>query len=318
MNKVFFVAVNNGYYSDGAPTNKCIDFFRERSLNNLFCTIVGNIVIKSGSPSNSSNGAMSDNSRWYDLAKAISDSGAVAGIQLSTTWPNYTGQNVFENHRWSSYEKELKDSFKYFNLEESFENLRYSISQSINHGFKHIQIHAAHGYLYSTLLDPIIYNDYQSTVNGLISIAKYIKTRGCTSSLRISLYCGLSELRENQRIKILGGLVNIGFDYIDVSEGYYNFDKKYIYPSTLTHLNLRNKRSLEFAEKNTSQDFIISGQLNPITIYPKNVYVGICRELIANPMFLINKTKICDNCGECHYYSRGLSELSCPKWDTRH
>ena len=314
MNKVFFVAVNNGYYLDGVPTNKCINFYKARSKNSLFCTIVGNIVIKSGLPSNSTNGIMTNNSRWTELAKAISDSGAVPGVQLSTTWPNYSGQHGFKNHRWISYERKIKGILEHINIEETFNNLWYSVSQSIDNGFKHIQIHAAHGYLFSALLDPNLYHYYPSVVAYLINTAKYIKSRGCTSSIRISLYCGFSEFRENRRCNVLAELIDRGFDYIDISEGYYNFDKKYIYPYTAAQLNSRKERSLKFADKNTSQNFIISGQLNPTAIFPKNVNIGICRELIANPMFLNNKTSICDNCGQCHYYSRGMSELMCPKW----
>lgn len=317
MNRVFFLAVNNGYYLDGVPNSKCIEFFRKRSSNNLYCTLVGNIVIKGGYPSNSQNGIMSFSSKWNELANAISDEGAIAGVQLSTTWSKYVGQDLFRNSNWNSYEKELKKILTSINIDELFINLRESICTSIDNGFKHIQIHAAHGYLFSILLDPYLYHNWLTIIKRLNCEAQYIKSKGCTSSIRVSNYCGLTDSREGARQNVLSGLTNNGFDYIDISEGYYNFDKNYIYPSTKIQLNSRIERSLQLAQKNISQNYIVSGQISPKAHFHPNVCIGICRELIANPMFLVNNIKKCDNCGDCHYYSKGQTELWCSKWEIK-
>ena len=113
---------------------------------------------------------------------------------------------------------------------------------------------------------------------------------------------------------MLNQLFKNTFDFIDISEGYYNFNKRFIYPYTEIELSSRLARSLAIIEKYPLQKFIFSGHIDPFSSFPNNAYIGICRELIANPQYLINASKKCDDCGTCHFYSNGQSELSCSKW----
>jgi hypothetical protein len=45
-----------------------------------------------------------------------------------------------------------------------------------------------------------------------------------------------------------------------------------------------------------------------------NVHPGLCRDLIANPRFLDDRSDGCKNSGKCHYHTRGAGSVTCPRW----
>lgn len=313
MNKNFFLGVNTGYYEFGIPTEECLRFYRERSGNDIYCSIVGNIVIKNGFATNNSAGIMSDHKSWTILASEIERNGTLPGIQLSSTWENYEGQKTFTNLYWEQFVKATKDNLHNININTLFENIKLSFDLAIFHNFKHIQIHAAHGYLLSLLLDPYFYYDTDLIVKELTDLAIYYKDR-VEISIRLSGYCGLEETAEEKRLRKIKKLFNNTFDYIDLSEGYYNYKKMLIYPHSQEMRKNRLERCISIAKLFPTQKFIFSSCNTSDVADLDNVHVGYCRNIIANPKFFVNKLQICNLCGDCHYFSNDMTKLSCSKW----
>lgn len=314
--KIFFLPVNTGYFIKNIPTSTCVEFYRKRSYEELYCSIIGNISTIQGYCTNPGTGVISTNSQWDRLSDAIRANGTKPGIQLSRTWPNYVGQTEFKNPDWECYRTDLVVKLKNIDLSELLDDFVNSISLSVSKGFEHLQIHAAHGYLLSCLLDPYLYHCPEKVVDILKQISNSFKDI-VELSIRVSAYCGFPENIEACRREILKAIYSNGYEYIDISEGYYNYDKGIIYPNNAQRKDERLRRSLNIAQENPTQKFIISGWSDPLQIPPPNVYKGFCRQLIADPEFAKKLIYSCKECGECHYYSLGRTSLSCGRWNER-
>jgi len=313
--KVFFLPVNTGFVINGLPDQRCIEFYSERSGNGIDCSIVGNVVISDGYGANNVCSTISNDKVWETLSTAISSNGTKPGIQLSSTWDGYSGNKKFVASRNENPIKDYKKSVSNIKLpaiENILFNLRNSIELSINAGFKHIQVHAAHGYLFSLLIDPSfsVYSNF--FLNELKKIATDLKFKGIESSIRFSLLTGSQKLDED-RESLINQIMETGFDFFDVSFGFYNINKNLIYPETSSALKSRRLKTIELANKYSDKKIIISGKMNKTQCYnlPSNIHLGICRDLIANPKALSEPKNGCRNCGDCHYYSKGKQSLKC-------
>ncbi|EPG6796961.1 hypothetical protein NUN95_001508 [Klebsiella aerogenes] len=317
-NKFFFLPVNTGYGLNGEPDDKLIDFYHKRSGNRIHCSIVGNVVIPNGYGSNEYCLFISKSDKWKILSDTINNNNTLAGIQLSTTWPNYIGNKNFVTSSSSSidaYLYQLKN-INTTEIDEIITRLEEAINISIDQGFRHIQLHAAHGYFFSLLIDNLFCTLSSYALEKIhdifLNIPKHIET-----SLRFSLLIGIQHLDKLRHRKgIIKDILNLPFDYFDISFGFYNINKHMIYPETESMLSSRIKKSIELSIENPNKKFIISGRSirNYNHELPENIFVGICRDIIANPKFLVNSVDGCNLCGDCHYYSRGESHLSCGRW----
>lgn len=314
MRRLFFLPVNTGYYKNGCPTEECVRFYTDRSDTSIYCSIIGNVVLINGFSTNISCGYISKDRSWAKLSSGIKKNGTIPGIQLSTTYENYHGQELFVNKDWIEYERFLISKIKNVNLSQLIHDLKASIRLCYYSGFEHIQIHAAHGYLFSILLDPFINAQIDDVIETLMEVSQYAKGLSLSTSIRVSLFCGFDEERESSRKNVIAGLCVGEFDFVDISEGYYNYNKNYIYPTIKEELSKRWIRGTRFALENEKQNMILSGKIIRFENYPDNVSIGVCRDLIANPMFSKNSYSICDNCGGCHYYSSGMEKMNCSKW----
>ncbi|MDA8445227.1 hypothetical protein [Paracidovorax valerianellae] len=318
VRNIFFIAVNTGYSTQGNPNRDFIEFYRQRSGNGLYCAIVGNVVIPDGFGSNEFCSKISNHSVWSSVATAIRDEGAKPGIQLASTWQGYKGNIKFIPQDYESainHYLEIGKSFTKTDVKNAFQSLTKASKLAIDHGFSHLQLHAAHGYLFNLLLDSRFSNLSNLALELATDWAQNMKQAGIETSMRISILTGDLELDNSDRTINLSDFCNTGFDYLDISEGFYNIDKKLIYPTSEKQLLERFTRSTNRAKQHSQQLFIISGKIFS-TIHndiPKNVHLGVCRDLIANPEYLSNN-KPCQNCMKCHYHSRGASKLECSLW----
>ncbi|MHB8057448.1 MAG: oxidoreductase [Desulfuromonadaceae bacterium] len=316
MTKLFFLPVNTGYAVNGEPSDRLLEFYSSRSGNGLYCAIVGNVIIPDGFGSNDSCSKISTSKAWQKLASAIEFNGARSGIQLSSSWNNYFGMTQFEascNHLSTYYD--VVGSLSSQDVETIFNNLRHGIELSVKAGFRHIQIHAAHGYIFSLLIDNKYSKFSDVSISQLNEIAKDLSKEKIESSLRISLISGDPKIDEN-RGSLIDLLCDLPFSFIDISTGYYNVNKHLIYPVSSAMLQSRFNFTIMLADRFPSRQFILSGKSQGIRSQdlPPNVHIGIARDLIANPDFLSTYQDGCVDCMQCHYYSRGESSLGCGKW----
>jgi 2,4-dienoyl-CoA reductase-like NADH-dependent reductase (Old Yellow Enzyme family) len=319
--KYFFLAVNTGFTENRLPDARCLDFYRIRSGHGLHCSIVGNVVIPNGTGTNDVSSGISADRAWHSLADVISEQGAIAGIQLASTWNGYKGMVSFvppkDADPVSTYLK-IASEISEEEIRNVFAELTRGTELAIDAGFRHIQLHAAHGYLFNLLLDSH-FSPYAELALQLTSKwAEEIAASQSESSIRFSMWSGDPVFDQSRQKQIADDLILINVNYLDVSAGFYNVDKKLIYPSTADLLSERVDATMSIASENARTNFILSGKSSRAwdTSLPKNIHIGICRDLIANPNFLRDRDNGCKNCMKCHYFSRGQDSLTCGQWET--
>jgi NADPH2 dehydrogenase len=287
--------------------------------------MVGNVSITKEHVPNASTGVISSSREWARLASAIQQEGTSPGIQLSATFPGYIGQREFlaKNPReeLERYRRMIGNMTKeeWDNIDSLFCN---AIDMSLEHGFEHIQVHAAHGYAFSIVLDPKL-NPHSCGIDELMHVLDYMSnTCDIGSSLRVSWSTGLEYDGQRQNSLLRHWMPYSRQIALDLSNGYYNLDKRYIYPSSDMGQAPFMHYAVELAKRYDHALFVVAGNVwNPfryIDRTPSNIEFALGRALIADPQHLCRmkegKEMVCDDCGLCHYYSKGQRRLNCPKW----
>lgn len=317
--RVFFLGVNTGFVSDGIPDDRYVDFYRQRSSARLYCAIVGNVVVPDGHGSNRSTAYLGAKPVWSELASAISEQGTLAGIQLATAWDGYQGSRSFlsaDGDQVINRAKDLVRDIGNAGVTRVLDSFALAAKMAVDHGFAHIQFHAAHGYLLSLLIDERIFSQAGRVHEGLARISEDLREQGLETSLRISMRTGDAVFDANGTERLQDNLAALPFDLLDLSSGFYNINKRLIYPSLDDIISARLTESMRIVIRNPARQFIVSGKISSqATKLPENAHIGICRDLIANPNFLFETDNGCRNHGKCHYFSRGEEHVTCPKWD---
>jgi 2,4-dienoyl-CoA reductase-like NADH-dependent reductase (Old Yellow Enzyme family) len=315
----FFVGLNTGYVTDGEPDARCVEFYKRRSSPALFCVIVGNVVIPGGHGTNASTPTISRSRMWATIARTIENHGSCPGVQLTTTWEGYKGSRSF---RPSDASQAIDSSRKVVRelgsagVASVLASLKNGAEIAIEAGFRHVQVHAAHGYLLSLLVDGRIYDGAREIRSWLIEWSLRMRANRIATSIRISLRTGDKIFDALGRDEFHNSIASMPFDFIDVSSGFYNIDKQLIYPARPDTLRERRQETLLLAERHRKANFILSGRalIQSDEDLPSNVHIGLCRDLIANPDYLNDRNRRCVNSGKCHYFSRGGSQLTCTQW----
>ncbi|HEY8263239.1 MAG TPA: hypothetical protein VIG26_02665 [Methyloceanibacter sp.] len=316
--RTFFVGLNTGYVDANAPDERMVAFYEERSSVRLSCAIVGNVVLPGGHPVNAVTAMMSSDPRWKRLAASIASRGTTPGIQLTTAWEGYQGATSFRPKDWGetiAKSRALAARVGSRQLQQLFSGLRTGTEMAAEAGYRHVQLHAAHGYLFSLLIDRRIYDGAADCLELIASWAKVSAEAGLETSLRISLRTGDDHFDHTGATKFQDAASALPVDIVDVSSGFYNIDKRLIYPSTSAILNDRHRETSDLAVRHPAMQFILSGKASEVVDdFSPNVHLGLCRDLIANPRFLDDRSDGCKNSGKCHYHSRGASSVICPRW----
>lgn len=318
--KNFFVGLNTGFVFDKRPDQRCCDFYAARSGHGLYCAIVGNVTIPGGIGTNANTAEISDHPAWLRLAHSITKKGALAGIQLATVWPSYTGMKNFVS-RVSADEinryRDMVRSTTADDVERLFRTVQVGSDLAMKAGFGHIQLHAAHGYLVSLLIDRRIYPNADMVLAAIAGWAARCAARGIETSIRVSMRTGDSAFDANGREAFLDQIASLPVGYVDLSSGFYEIDKRLIYPSLASILRQRREETVAVANRYEYREFIFSGRslLAIEADFPANLHIGVCRDLIANPNYLRDKDNGCINAMKCHYYSRGQTQLTCGRWE---
>ncbi|MGJ5044171.1 hypothetical protein [Bradyrhizobium sp. HKCCYLRH1062] len=317
--RTFFVGLNTGFVHDGAPDERMVAFYEERSSALLSCAIIGNVVLPGGHPVNATTATMSSDRRWKTLATSIAAQGTTPGVQLATAWENYEGATSFRPKNWVetiAKSRALAAWVSSSRLRQLFEGLLAGTEMAAEAGFRHVQLHAAHGYLFSLLMDRRLYDGAAECLELAGAWSQTCRKAGLETSVRISLKTGDADFDRVGATTHQDAACSLPVDIVDVSSGFYNIDKRLIYPSTRAILRDRHRETLELAARHPGTQFILSGKASGVVDdLPPNVHLGFCRDLIANPKFLEGRSHGCQNSGKCHYHSRGASSVWCPLWE---
>jgi NADPH2 dehydrogenase len=318
--RIFFLGVNTGYVANGLPDSRYVEFYRQRSSRVLHCAIIGNVVVPGGHRSNDATPTLTSDPVWGKIASAITERGSLAGIQLATSWAGYVGARKFVTSDPDSVIADGRALIEKLGPGGSatiLEAFQTASDMAIEHGYRHVQLHGAHGYLLSLLVDYRINSRSEEILYRLSRLAERLAAAAVETSLRISLLTGDAAFDEVGAARFHDIVAALPFDFIDLSSGFYNIDKRLIYPSRPDVIAARRSMTINVANRHPGRKFILSGRAMNATRepLPNNVHLGLCRDLIANPLFLTQPDQGCENRNKCHYFSRGEKSLRCGRWD---
>lgn len=318
--RIFFLGVNTGYVTNGLPDSRYIEFYRRRSSSALHCAIIGNIVVPGGHGSNDVTPTLTADRVWGDIAAAITDGGSMPGIQLATSWAGYIGTRKFVGNDPSSVisaARALVQELGPVGSGSVLDAFNKGALIAADHGYRHVQLHGAHGYLLSLLIDHRINPRSEEIFGRLVRLGEDLTAAGIETSLRISLLTGDVSFDATGTARFHDSIAALPFDFVDLSSGFYNIDKRLIYPSRPDTIVARRSMTVSVASRHPTRNFILSGRAMSAAsdTLPDNLHIGLCRDLIANPKFLAQPAKGCENRSKCHYFSKGESSLHCARWD---
>jgi len=269
--------------------------------------------------------------RFAALARCISQRGSLAGIQLASA-PG----NLFPARRWRSSSKpaeviRLRNIVSSYADEEIDRHLASFVRSALlakEAGYDVVQIHAAHGYLLSLLLNP-----QTNTRDGRFSahsswFEEFLRSltnalNETLISIRLSTLTGLAA--QDEEIEWTRSIENraakSGVDIVDLSAGFYTIDRQLIYPGRAWMMPIYS-RWLKTLTHDLPCLVAIAGRFTDLRTIaedlPSNVLVALGRALIADPDFAekswdgrFDEINSCQLKNHCHYFSRRRSALEC-------
>lgn len=331
--RILLAPINTGFARLGVPTTALLRFHAERSGPEIGISMLGNVAINETAITNPGTAVLTEDTDpqpFQALARMASDRGSLAGIQLAYCPPiqpqrRWVSKSVAEEaSRLSSLVTRYTDS----DLDHILRQFIASSRLATHIGFDVIQIHGAHGYLVSLLLNPLVNSrsgHFSLTGPWLRAFAQALldATRGALLSVRLSLHSGLtidSDEELDCTRAATATLAAVGVQMIDYSAGFYTVDRRLIYPGV-------EKGALPYLESciRSSQElqclFCVSGNvqhLRDLPSLPDNFVVSVGRALVADPDLLVkirsgrhDAIRPCVRTGRCHYFSRGNSHIEC-------
>lgn len=333
-NKFLFdlAPINTGFAPNGIYDERILNFHNLRSGNFISSSYVGNVATSKSSVTNFSTAFFcQENIRTFiKLAKLISANGSVPAIQIgsriSARKPpkKWTG-NILSHVAFASAELVRLSSYE---IQKEIDLLVDIALKLADCGFLVVQLHAAHGYFFSRLFNRIINTRTDKFAFGeldwlLNSLAKFGLASSSLLEIRLNIKDGIEEIDHEliYKKKLIGAIADIGFKRISLSNGFYDIDKNFIYPATKSFSDASISFATEIAKEHKQCTFSVAGNIlgsvTPNSNIPENLVIALGRPLIADPFavtnFWNNRSLICNFCGECHYFSKGRSSLTCPR-----
>ena len=332
--RVLLAPINTGFARDYRPSRRLLDFHRLRSGPTIGVSILGNVAISrdaAPSPGTAVLSQKGDLRRFSLISRAIKLRGSLAGIQIASS-PIGLSPPV----RWRAPNVAAEVS-RLQHLIEGFgqDYIRQSLSDFVNTallsaeaGFDIVQIHAAHGYLMSLLLNPVINrrtDEYSLCGTWLREFVDELRTqlRDTLLSFRVSVASGLPDQgpERDSNTGLVARLARYGVDLIDLSAGFYTVDRHLVYPSLrVGPIPLYSVAQAYATQVNSLVAFagnILDLRDIPNDI-PKNLFCTVGRAFIADPQFSeksargrFDEIRWCQRTGHCHYFTRGRAGLEC-------
>jgi len=229
------------------------------------------------------------------------DRGSIAGIQLAAAPPFIEPQR-----RWRTLDRthelnRLRSMTASIGANKIAECLQEFGDSRLapKTGIHAIQLHAAHGYLLSLLLNPdfnVREDEYSIKEDWLDRFVESVRVRLSESSLlsfRTSIYAGVrSKVAEfDSTLALTKRFIRLGVDYVDLSAGYYTINRTLIYPIA----DKKAKSQLPYYEaaaaiaRQVSKPIVFAGNLRDVRSIPSdmpdNLIIAAARALIADPTF---------------------------------
>jgi 2,4-dienoyl-CoA reductase-like NADH-dependent reductase (Old Yellow Enzyme family) len=333
--RVLLAPINTGFARNGRPTYRLLLFHSLRAGPEIGISTLGNVAVSAEVRTNSNTAVLqsaADVSRFAVIARRIQASGSLAGIQLAYSPPGLRPEYAWVVQDRTAERKRLTsivDSYSDDAIQRTLGSYARSAILAAKARFDVVQIHAAHGYLLSLLLSPLVnrrtgYFSFNGPWLPGFALSILEVTRDCLTSFRLSLFSGLVEtpFEELAAVReISRTLANAGIHILDYSAGFYTVDKRLIYPGIergvaplynyVQTLSADVKAPLSFAGNITD--------LRMISGIPTQFLISVGRSFIADAEFakksLSNRFDTisrCDRTGHCHYFSRRKGMIECP------
>lgn len=331
--RILLAPINTGFARDHRPTFRLVQFHCERSGPTIGFSTVGNVAIAPDAAPSAETAVLSRSSdipRFALIARTIKRKGSLAGIQIASSPIGLAPATRWKTPDLESEVKRLRlltGDFSQDYLKQSLSQFLNAASLAEKAGFDLIQIHAAHGYLLSLLLNHALNPRTDEFAYNGTWVEEFVqqlnKLRGnALLSFRVSIRSQVEAGGEDDLdFRLANRLAQNGVDLVDFSSGFYTIDRHLIYPGA--HLSglplyppardiaLRLPCLVGFAGN------ILDLRDVPRDL-PTNLFCSVGRALIADPDFAIksslgrfDEVRWCGRTGHCHYFTRGRSHLEC-------
>lgn len=332
MIKFDFAPINTGFAKNGIYDTRILNFHSVRSGKNIETAYVGNVSVNVKRTTNSSTAFFNKQNNLFlkKLATVISDNGSLPGIQIASRLSAISANKHWESDPYVHTAEAIKEitDLSDEDLDEEIQSIKKGIYFAVEAGFSVIQIHAAHGYLLSRLVNRKINQRSGKYAFGCLNWLKQLATftKNLSSDVifdvRLNILDGIEKDTTEIAYKknIIKWCIEQGCQKVSLTNGFYDINKHLIYPcdEKFAHANLI--RAIAIAEEHPEISFSIAGNmlsaLSKGSRLPNNLIIALGRALIADPNAISNfkagKASQCSFCGECHYYSLGKASLTCP------
>jgi 2,4-dienoyl-CoA reductase-like NADH-dependent reductase (Old Yellow Enzyme family) len=332
---LFLAPINTGFAADGVPTDDLYQFYVSRSSPESAITVIGNVATMPQLAANASTAVLSAKSfsTFRKIAREIRNRGSVPGIQLAEAPPL-----LAPRRRWRAESatdeltrlRKMIESLNAIEIREDIRNFIQAAARATEAEFGAIQIHAAHGYLLSLLLNRSINqrrDDYRHDGEWVAKfVSKLRSTVGDENllSFRINVCSGIQAqtVELNDAMAQARTLSDFGVDLIDLSAGLYTLDRNFIYPAGKNETTLPYYTAAAAMASKLKCVVAFAGNVRDIRLLPQllpvNMMVSAARAFIADPQFATKSAQgrfdeiiSCTRCNRCHYFSRGKLHIEC-------